>query len=188
MTIVAPSDAPEMQRVMDATLTCPGPVYVRIAKGGDEVVSRPEHGFEIGRPILMREPRDVLIISTGVMTARALHAADLLAERGIEAGVLHVHTIKPLDADAIVRVAGRAAHLVTIEEHSLINGLGSAVAEVVVDRNLRKPLLRLGLPDAFSSLYGSQDDVLNAAGLLPPQLAASISAAVGRVRVPLSTS
>jgi transketolase len=185
MTIVAPSDADEMQRAMDASLTCPGPVYVRIAKGGDPVVSRAENGFEIGRPILMREPGDTLIISTGVMTARALHAAELLADRGIDAGVLHVHTIKPLDVDAIVRTADRAMLLVTIEEHSLVNGLGSAIAEVVADRNLRKPLLRLGLPDAFSSLYGSQDDVLNAAGLLAPQLAESISAAVERVRVPL---
>ncbi len=188
MTIVAPSDADEMQRVMDASLALPGPVYVRIAKGGDEVISRPENGLEIGRAILMREPGDVLIISTGIMTARALHAAKLWADRGVEAGILHVHTIKPLDADTIARAAARATLLVTVEEHSLFNGLGSAVAEVVVDHNVQKPLLRLGLPDAFSSLYGSQDDVLKSAGLLPPQLAQSIAAAVERMRVPLSTS
>ena len=185
MTIVAPSDADEMQRTMNATLNFPGPVYVRIAKGGDPIVSRPENGFEIGRPIVLREPGDVLIISSGVMTARALHAAELLGERGVEAGVLHVHTIKPLDVEAIVRVARVPSLLVTVEEHSLVNGLGSAVAEVIVDRNVMKPLLRLGLPDAFSSLYGSQDDVLRAAGLLAPQLVDSILAAVERVGVPL---
>jgi transketolase len=184
MTIVAPSDADEMQRTMDASLTVPGPVYVRIAKGGDPVVSRPENGFEIGRAIVMREPGDVLIVSTGIMTARALDAANQLAERGIDAGVLHVHTVKPLDVDAIVRAAERATLLVTVEEHSLVNGLGSAVADAVADRNLHKRLLRLGLPDAFSSLYGSQDDVLRAAGLLAPQLAESIASAAERARVP----
>ena len=93
MTIIAPVDADEMCRLMPATLELPGPAYIRLAKGYDPVVSRPEHGFEIGKPILMRPLGRYLLIATGVMTTRALRAAEILAAEGLECGVLHVHTV-----------------------------------------------------------------------------------------------
>lgn len=165
MTVVAPVDAPEMQRLMDASLSWPGPMYIRVAKGGDPVVSEERLGFEIGRSILMREPGDVLLIGTGIMTTRALDAAAQLEELGISCGVLHVHTVKPLDEERILDLARNVRLIVTAEEHTRIGGLGSAVAELLVDRDIRTPLVRLGLADHFINDYGSQDSVLATAGL-----------------------
>jgi len=174
MTIVAPCDAPEMGRVMDASLDVAGPLYVRIAKGGDPVVSRPDAGFAIGRAILMEEPGEVLFVSTGPMTARALRARELLGERGISCGVLHVHTVKPLDDDAIVEAARSVRLIVTVEEHFRAGGLGSAVLEALADRGVATPVARCGFADAYSYDFGSQDHVLEVAGLQPPALAATV--------------
>lgn len=173
MTVVAPVDAPEMTRVVEATLDWPDPVYIRFAKGGDPVVSSAENGFTLGKAIAMRSGRDVAIIATGVMTTRSLEAAKLLAEFGIEASVLHVHTIKPLDEGAVRDAATSAALVVTVEEHSRIGGLGSAVTDVLAEAGITTPQLRLAFPDAFVGTYGSQDSVLQAAGLQPPQIAQS---------------
>jgi transketolase len=174
MTIVAPVDAPEMARVMDASLDVPGPLYVRIAKGGEPVVSRDDLPFAIGRAIEMRAGTDVALVATGVMTGAALAAATLLEADGIAAGVLHVHTVKPLDAPAILAAAARASLVVSIEEHSRIGGLGGAIAECFADEAVAVPLLRLGLPDRYLSGYGSQAHLLALAGLDPASIAASV--------------
>ena len=181
MTVVAPVDAPEMQRVMEASLELPGPLYVRIAKGGDPVVSEASRGFAFGRAIVMREPGDVVFVATGVMTTAALSAAQLLADRGIGAGVLHAHTIKPLDAAAIAAAAAPATLVVSVEEHVLTGGLGSAVAETLADASVVKPLLRLGLPDRYSRLYGSQAAVLADAGLEPEGIARTVADRLDRL-------
>jgi transketolase len=177
MTVVAPADAPEMVRVIEATLEWPDPVYIRFGKGGDPVISSHENGFALGTAIAMRPGRDVAIISTGVMTARCLEAAKTLAEAGIESHVLHVHTIKPLDEPAVRAAATASALVVTVEEHTRIGGLGSAVSDVLADAGIATPQLRLAFPDAFVGSYGSQDTVLAAAGLQPPQIAQSIAQA-----------
>lgn len=175
MTVVAPADAREMARLMAASLEWKGPIYIRVAKGGDPVVSREELGFAIGEAIPMRTGSEVAILSTGVMTGRALAAAELLAGEGIDAGVLHLHTVKPLDEAAVLAWAGRARLLVTVEEHVLSGGLGSAVLELLADRLDRLPRLkRLGLPDAFPENYGSQDELLKHFGLQPAQIAAAV--------------
>jgi transketolase len=174
MTIVAPADAQEMTRAMDATLAEPGPVYVRIAKGNEPVITRPEDGFAIGRAIVLRPGRDVLIVSTGAMSWRALKVADLLAAAGIDAGVMHAHTIKPLDDEAIARGALAARLVVTLEEHVRIGGLGSAVLESLNDAEVATPVLRLALPDRFSRDYGSQEHVLEMAGLGVEAIAATV--------------
>jgi transketolase len=179
MTIVAPCDAPEMDRVMDASLDVAGPLYVRIAKGGDPVVSRSDVPFEIGRSITMRAGDEVVFAGTGVMTTAALDAATLLAAGGIRAGVLHVHTVKPLDDAALLAAAAGAALVVSVEEHSRIGGLGGAIAELFADAGVRVPLLRLGLPDRFISTYGSQATILAAAGLDPAGIAAQVRARLG---------
>src|SRR5271170_8520604 len=105
MTVISVCDADEMKRFMDQTLDWPGPIYIRLAKGFDPIVSRPELGFEIGKAIVMREAvggrSHVLLVTTGVATTRALAAADALAEDGIECTVMHMHTVKPLDCDAL---------------------------------------------------------------------------------------
>lgn len=180
MTIVAPCDADEMRRVMNASLDWPGPLYIRMAKGGDPIVSSAEAGFAIGRAITLREPGEVVLVSTGSMSGRALAAAELLAAGGIAAGVLHCHTIKPLDEAAVLAAAAGTRLIATVEEHSRIGGLGSAVAELLAESGTHPPLLRLALPDAYPEGYGSQDHLLEQAGLQPPQIAARVRARLGK--------
>lgn len=179
MTVIAPVDAEEMTRVIPATLDHPGPVYIRFGKGGDPVVSKAEHGFTIGQSITLREAGTVGLVSTGVMTERCLRAASLLAQSGITAGVLHCHTVKPLDVAALAALAGRVDLLVTVEEHVRTAGLGSAVLECLNDIDGRVPrILRLGLPDAFTKTYGSQDDVLALAELQPENIRKRVETAL----------
>ncbi len=178
MTVVAVSDAEEMTRFMEKSLDYPHPIYIRMAKGGDPVVSRAELGFEIGKAILLRDTKaakPVLLITTGITTGRALQAAEQLEKEGIHARVLHIHTIKPLDENAVLEYAANASLVMTIEEHTLIGGLGSAVAECLMDNdagNVR--MKRLGIPDSFAKHYGGQDDLLKTYGLQPDQIAQSV--------------
>lgn len=172
MTVVAPCDADEMRRLMDATLAWEGPIYVRIAKGGDRIVSSDEHPFRIGRGITLRDGGDVLLVSTGITTQVALDGADLLAAHGIGATVLHLHTLKPLDAEQILAHAARASAVLTIEEHTLSGGLGSAVAETLLDAGEgRVAFARLGFPDVFTDELGSQAEIMAHHGLTAEGLA-----------------
>ena len=178
MAVVAPADADEMCRFMPQTLDWPGPIYIRLGKGGDPVVSSDENGFSIGRAIVMRPAGDVLFVSTGVMTERCLRAAEILGTHGVNAGVLHTHTVKPLDGEAILREAAKARLTVSVEEHTLAGGLGGAVAELFADAGAARPLLRLGIPDVFTQKYGSQDDLLASFGLAPDGLAEAATRAL----------
>lgn len=175
MTILAPCDAEEMARLMPQTLGIDGPVYIRLAKGGDRVISSPARPAEVGRAIPMlgtEGPLDILFITCGIATQLALEAVD--GASGAE--VLHVHTLKPLDSEAILKLAARAGRVFTVEEHVLTGGLGSAVAELLAeaDLNPRPAFRRLGLPDAFFSEHGSQDDIMKAYGLSADRLAALV--------------
>ncbi len=179
MTVTAVSDADEMVRLMEASLDWPHPIYIRLGKGGDPIISRPENGFEIGKGIVARRAASsdpVVLISTGVMTARALEAADILAEEGIDVEVLHLHTLKPIDQDLILERVPRARCLCIVEEHSLVGGLGSAVLDTLVNAGHCRlpPMRRLGIPDRFVDSYGGQDDLLARFGLQSPQIAATI--------------
>ena len=162
MTVTAACDAEEMSRLMNATLDWPHPIYIRLGKGGDPVISKPERGFAIGKAIDMIDGEtgasDVLLIATGVATTQALNAAGSLASDGIRCRLLHLHTVKPIDADAIVDAAAGTKLVVTVEEHSVVGGLGSAVLETLSDRltGALPPLKRLGIPDKFAEHYGSQ--------------------------------
>jgi transketolase len=184
MTVVSVCDADEMVRFMDQTLDWPGPIYIRLAKGFDPIVSRKEFGFEIGKAIPMRVTAGgvnrALLVATGVATTRALGAAELLAARGIECTVLHMHTVKPLDTAALLHYSHDVRVVVTIEEHTLVGGLGSAVTDALVDGcALRLPLIkRLGIPDVFAVKYGNQDQLMAMYGLQPPQIAESVREAL----------
>jgi len=162
MTILAPADADEMRRLMLQTLDVEGPIYVRLGKGGDPIVSRDDLPAEIGKAILMREGADALIVCTGICLQVALAAADDLEKQGIAASVLHVHTLKPLDVTAIYENAARVPVVVTIEEHTIVSGLGSAVAEILAESsfNPSKRFQRIGIPDVFPDQYGSQASLM----------------------------
>jgi transketolase len=151
---------------MSETLDWEGPIYVRFAKGGDRIVSSDENGFAIGRAIVLREGADVLLITTGITTQVALDAADILAADGIGATVLHMHTLKPFDAEQLLAHAARASAVLTVEEHTLQGGLGSAVAETLMDAGQGGiPFGRLGFPDVFTGELGSQAEIMAKYGL-----------------------
>jgi transketolase len=161
MTVVAPCDADEMGRLMKQALDWPHPIYIRLAKGGDKVVSKDE--FEIGKAIILREPGDGLFITTGVMTQLALEAAERLeTEFGVKCGVLHIHTVKPIDSEALMHWLPKVNAVVTVEEHTRIGGLGSAVLEFCSDEMSEQAakISRIGIPDQFSENYGSQNSLL----------------------------
>ncbi len=176
MTVVAPADAEEMRRLMPATLNHHGPLYIRLAKGGDPIVTRPDSWFEIGKIIPMREGRDAVIVSTGVMLKPALDAAGALASEGLETTVLHAHTVKPLDVEALLRAAASARAIVSVEEHTVVGGLGSAVAEVVAEAGFTpaKRFKRLGIPDVFAAQYGSQASLMESYALTAGDIAATV--------------
>lgn len=172
MTVTAVSDAEEMKRLMRATLDWPHPVYIRLGKGGDQVVSNPDNAFAIGKAIKLyqtTEPHNlnILLISTGVMTQRALKLSSALEELAANVTLLHCHTVKPLDEEAIIHHSKQSQIVVTIEENTLIGGLGSAVTDCLIEALGNKiPLIkRFGLPDRFPDKYGSQDLLLDYFGL-----------------------
>lgn len=162
MTIVAPADAEEMARFMPLTVDYPGPIYIRLGKGFDPIVTTDEIPFEIGKAIPMRHGRDALIITTGITLKRSLDAAASLSAEGIEATVLHVPTVKPLDTEAILSLASQVPVVTVIEEHTVIGGLGSAVAELIAEANFNpaKCFKRIGIPDVFPDQYGSQNSLM----------------------------
>ena len=161
MTILAPADATEMKRMMPHTVDHDGPIYIRLGKGGDPIVTRDEP-FKIGKIFPMREGKDAVIVSCGVMLKRALDAAETLAAKGIQASVLHCPTVKPLDEGVIKQYAAQCAVIVTVEEHTVVGGLGSAVAEIISEADFPtvKRFRRIGIPDVFPDQYGSQDSLL----------------------------
>jgi len=162
MTIVAPADADEMRRLMPQTVDYAGPIYIRLAKGYDPIVTTDQKPFTIGKAILMRKGADALIITTGITLKLALPAAQTLSVSGIEATVLHIPTIKPLDEAAVLDITASVKAIVTVEEHTIIGGLGSAVAEILAEASFDKPkrFKRIGIPDSFPDEYGSQDSLM----------------------------
>ena len=182
MTIVAPADANEMRRLMPLTVDHAGPLYIRLAKGNDPIVTRDDVPFQIGKALPMRRGNDALLVTTGMTLKLALDAAAMLSGHGIETAVLHMPTIKPLDHDALVAHAAEVAVVVTIEEHSLIGGLGSAVAEVVAEAgfNPAKRFKRIGIPDVFPDQYGSQASLMKRYGITAEQLTSTVTGLLSR--------
>lgn len=177
MTVTAVCDANEMVRLMNCTLDWPRPIYIRLAKGGDPIVSREENGFALGKAIPMRRARarrSIVLMATGVMTTNCLAAADLLNKDGHDVSVVHVHTIKPLDEETLLEFAHGAELVVTVEEGTRIGGFGSAVADLLIEKLgvALPPVLRIGLPDAFPHKYGLQEELFEVYGLTPAQITA----------------
>jgi transketolase len=162
MTLLAPADSEEMRRLMPATVDHQGPIYIRLGKGGDPVVTNDRVPFRIGKAYPMKEGSDSLIVSTGIMLKAALDAAGSLEAAGIKAAVLHVPTVKPFDQDTFLELARRVPVIVSVEEHTVIGGLGGAVAEIIAEADFKSPkrFRRIGIPDVFPDQYGSQASLL----------------------------
>jgi transketolase len=151
MTVIDPCDALEIEQIVPAIAAHQGPVYMRLLRGQVPLVlDEYDYQFALGKAKLIRPGKDVLIISTGIMTMRALEAAKALADDHVDTAVLHVPTIKPLDAEAIVREAGRSGRLVVVaENHTTIGGLGEAVAGLLMRSGIHPTFRQIALPDEF---------------------------------------
>ena len=149
MTIINPSDDVEAKAAVKAAYEMEGPVYLRFGRLAVPVINdREDYKFEIGKGVVLKEGTDLTIIATGLEVAESLAAAEKLEADGISVEVINMHTIKPLDVDLVVRSAAKTGKVVTVEEHSIIGGLGSAVAEVLAEKQPAK-LLRIGVEDRF---------------------------------------
>ncbi len=172
MTVIVPADADEMERAILASQDYQGPIYFRCARGGDPLVDQGKHSFKIGKAHILAKPEKFLIIATGIMVHKALQVAEKLQEQSIQTGVVNVHTVKPLDKDTLVPLLKQTPVVMTLEEHSLIGGLGSAVSELVAQgaRHSEGKFKMLGIQDCFPDKYGRQENLLGHFGLDVPTI------------------
>lgn len=168
MSIVAPGDAEEMKMLMAETLDYPGPLYIRLAKGGDQIITQADTGLLIGKAIRYRDGNEVALVTSGITTALALEAAQILdTNSSIKCSVVHYHTLKPFDKHTLVRQIENAGIVITVEEHSIIGGLGSIVAEIIAEAGFAVPkkFARIGFPDVFPDHFGSQNKIMERYGI-----------------------
>jgi transketolase len=166
MTVVAPGDPYEAREATKAIVAHPGPCYLRLGRAGEPAVHLCSPVFQVGRAIQVREGEALTIISTGGVLQTAVQVADAVEEKGFEVRVLSMHTVKPLDYEAVLAAARETGAIVTLEEHSMIGGLGGAVAECLAEsEESRVRFKRIGLPSAFSSNSGNQEYLRAQAGL-----------------------
>ena len=163
MTVINPADAKEAEAAVLAAIDYQGPVYIRLGRAETKDIHDDSYHFEWGKAEVLRQGSDVTIFATGIMTAKALDAAETLAKQGVQAEVINVHTIKPLDEETVIASAKKTGKVVTAEEHSIIGGLGSAVAEVLARQCPTKQAF-VGVQDSFGE-SGSPDDLLEKYGL-----------------------
>ncbi|MBZ5670146.1 MAG: transketolase family protein [Acidobacteriia bacterium] len=173
MIVVSPADDIETRQATFALADWPGPAYMRLGRYPTPPVFDADYQFVIGKAKWLREGKEVVVFASGHTVAKALAAAEALAQDGVEAGVVNVSTIKPLDEALIKEAAAQAALAVTVEEHSIIGGLGSAVAECLAETRPAAPLLRLGVRDCFGE-SGLADELMEKHGLQPKGIRASI--------------
>jgi transketolase len=181
MTVVCPGDPVEVELAVAATAAHGGPAYLRIGRAGDPVVHKEPPHFEIGRAITLRDGEDCALISTGNALPLALEASDRLRANSVSCRVLNMHTVKPLDAGALLACCEETRALFTIEEHSRIGGLGSAVAEWASANHVLGPLCLFGAEDCFAPCTGSQAYLRALSGLTAEHVAESIASKLARV-------
>lgn len=176
MTVLVPADAAEAKAVVRWAAEYNGPVYIRLGRSGVPDVFDESYEFKFGKAVTLKEGTDVTLIGMGIMTSAALEAAEMLAEEGISATVLNMPTIKPIDEEAIAAAAKATGAIVTCEEHNIIGGLGSAVAEVLAEKAPAR-LVRVGVKDTFGE-SGKPADLLKKYGLTASDIAAAAKQAI----------
>jgi len=185
MSILCPGDAVEVRPALRAALAHPGPVYIRLGKKNEPLVHDPEHEpeLELGRGLVLSQGDRVMILGSGVMLPAAVDAARRLTTDGIATGVVSMHTVKPLDTALLAELFASVALVVTLEEHSVVGGLGGAVAEWLSDQEpQRARLLRIGSPDAFFREAGDQGYARQRLGLTADAVVARITRRLEQIR------
>ena len=178
MTVIVPADGVETKQVVMAAAEHQGPVYIRLGRPKVPVLLGDDYKFEIGKGVVLKEGTDVTLVGTGIMVSKAMEAADLLAADGISAAVVNISTIKPLDNALITEMAQKTGAVVTAEEHNIYGGLGSAVAEVLVE-TCPVPMARVGVEDKFGE-SGLPDELLEKYGLTAANITAKAKAVIAK--------
>ena len=179
MTVINPADDTEAKAAVEAAILHDGPVYCRFGRLAVPIINDPAtYKFELGKGVTLREGSDIAVIATGLMVNEALTAAETLAGEGISVRVINIHTIKPLDKDIVLKAAAECGKIVTAEEHSIIGGLGSAVAECVCE-GCPVPVIRIGVNDTFGH-SGPAVDLLKQFGLSAEHIAETCRKALGK--------
>ncbi|WP_027632017.1 transketolase family protein [Clostridium hydrogeniformans] len=177
MTVICPSDDVETEAAIRAVAKMEGPCYVRLGRSAVNTVNdNEEYKFEIGKAVTLREGKDATIVATGIMVDAALDAYNTLAEEGIKVRVLNIHTIKPIDREALEKAARETGVIVTAEEHNVIGGLGSAVSEVITE-TYPAPVLKVGVKDTFGE-SGKPAELLEKYGLTASDIVKTVKKAL----------
>ena len=176
MTVINPADETEAKKAVEAAFELDGPVYMRFGRLAVPVIFGDDYKFEVGKSVELKEGNDVTIIATGLMVAEALEAYELLKKDGINARIINMHTIKPLDNEAVIKAAKETGAIVTAEEHSVIGGLGSAVSELLCEE-YPVPVLKLGVYDTFGH-SGPAPKLLDEFGLRAANIAEKAKKAI----------
>ena len=179
MTIINPADYVEAKAAVEAAVLHNGPVYLRFGRLAAPVFNdENSYKFELGKGVKLRDGKDVTIIATGLMVAEAIEAAEILAGEGIDARVINIHTIKPIDRDIIIKAAKETGKIVTVEEHSVIGGLGSAVANVVTEE-CPVPVIKIGVNDEYGH-SGPAVELLKQFGLCSSNIVNTVKSSLGK--------
>jgi transketolase len=176
ITVLAPADETEARQAIEAMVSTDGPFYLQVAREPSPQLFGPDYRFQLGRAVRLRDGADVTLVSTGVETTRVVEAAEMLATRGVQAMVLHLPTIKPIDADALVDAAIATGFVVVVEEQNVVGGLGGAVAEVLSDRH-PVTVKRLGIADTYGE-SGSNEALLDKYRLSASRVAEDVESLV----------
>ncbi len=183
MAVVAPGDPVEAEAATEAVATHPGPCYLRLGRAGEAKVHHGQIHFQLGKAIQVRDGKDLTLITTGGLLETAVRVAGSLHHAGLQTRVLSMHTVKPLDADAILAAAHETGAVFTLEEHSVVGGLGGAVAELLAEASEGSIVFkRFGLPSAFSFVVGTQEYLRAQHGLSAEFLAAAIRSTLEKNR------
>jgi transketolase len=173
MTILCPGDPTEVKCATKAAAKHPGPVYIRLGKG-DQSVYEKEPDFRIGKGIIVRKGTDITVIATSTLLYRGVEVINALKEKNISARLVSMHTIKPFDADLVRQCAKDSKAIFTLEEHSVIGGLGSAAAEIIAESGIQVKFKRIGIPDRFTKVNGSQEFLRRINGMTVEQVVSTI--------------
>lgn len=178
MVVLNPADGVEAKKAVIAAAKYEGPVYIRLGRAAVEEIFDENYDFQIGKGVELREGNEVTIVATGIMVEKALKAYDILKAEGINARIINIHTIKPIDAELILKAARETKGIVTAEEHSIIGGLGSAVLETISEE-CPVPVIRIGVKDTFGE-SGKPNDLLEKYGLTEKEIVEAVKKLVNK--------
>jgi transketolase len=178
MSVIVPADAAETEKVIVSEAARAGPTYIRLNREPTPRVSAEDYEFHFGKAVQLRKGDDLTIVATGTMVHKALEASTILSRKGLHARVLNIHTIKPIDEAAIIRSAKETGAIVTVEEHSVLGGLGGAVAEVVVGK-CASPIMLIGVKDRYGE-SGTYEELLKKHGLTVQNIVRAARAVFGK--------